>query len=917
MPSASSYKDYLLNRVIFGGDLSASTWINEDSVNSKLILQLSNTPYQEAELFGGGTSRAVVLRAKETDSNIVAMPLDRTQGAISTAITALSNNGTVTLPAGEYPVSGTLTVPAGITLQFQKGAILNIGGSSGDKADIKGPVNAGEWQIFSFDSATNGYVYFGETETVGTSYANTPTSPIRDVYAAWFGCVGDNSTDNATPMKKLFLCSNLGTRFIFSRGVYKTTGKNYFSTNETGSLRTGLANLEIVGNNPTGTVILYTGTTSATSGIIHIQANCMNFHIENLHLNCNSKLANAIKCVPDDDDPLRVITYFSVSHCWLTDYTETAIRVGDYSDTTNDLNAFSYSYNEIHTRGNDGTTDYIIDAPNAVDHQWRHCSYGNNSNASQTADCRVHIKWGHGMSIVGGYAAHVDGVDTGSAKYLFKAEHNASLQITGLTAEDYRLLSTDSSDSTSRPRVAIDGFKVTLLTGPTDSTPYSIYAPYGSISLKSCDFQFAPSSVRPRQIEVSDVLHTDNCTLGDNTCEYILDNPERCTINGIRLNSELKFLTPNPRFDWWIDSDAAPAGWSANDATVAVGKSTYYRDSGAYTAHVTITAAPAAGDNRAIGLATEIDPSRFRSRDIGVVVRGRCISLSTSPAVTNLYFKARGNNWQDQTITSSGAVPVTAGEDFWYVHRLSISETSVEDIHRVYFVFGVATTGGSAEFYLQQLGIISIDPLEWEAEAKALARWGRGDPKTEILGCGINLLWSLPATLTYANSNGVLYPYNKIVQLQGTSAPDKGRYRRGDQILYYQPSAGSKIGAICTSSASLSAVSHAQGDGNGILVTSGYYESDGGDAAEGDYIVEIETGSGTAINTATFKWSSDNGVSWTTGTLTSDEAIYLNHGVEIRWRDNGDPDFNDSASPDRWTFSGTNFTLKEFGAIDA
>ena len=90
------------------------------------------------------------------------------------------------LTQGAYGLTANLTVPSGITLRFEGGA---IGVAAGSTLTINGPVVASSMQIFS----GAGVVTFG--------LPSAGTQSCQDLNVKWWGAVGDGLTDDWAPVQ--------------------------------------------------------------------------------------------------------------------------------------------------------------------------------------------------------------------------------------------------------------------------------------------------------------------------------------------------------------------------------------------------------------------------------------------------------------------------------------------------------------------------------------------------------------------------------------------------------------------------------------------------------------------------------------------------------------------------------------------
>ena len=125
-------------------------------------------------------------------------------GDLGTAITAIGSAQTVlSIPAGNWPITADLTVPANLTLKFAHGAVLTI--ATGKTLTINGSLEAGLYQIFS--GAGTGKV-----------------SGLKTVYPEWFGAIGNGSTDDTVALNLTATACASGGVIHLSPATYKTTG---------------------------------------------------------------------------------------------------------------------------------------------------------------------------------------------------------------------------------------------------------------------------------------------------------------------------------------------------------------------------------------------------------------------------------------------------------------------------------------------------------------------------------------------------------------------------------------------------------------------------------------------------------------------------------------------------------------------
>ena len=189
----------LLSTLFLVTQVMAGTWTSNNFLYKPAIGARGD---DEKAKFDSGLNRVDSRLANEKWLNDVPY-----NGDLGAAITAIGSAKTVlSIPAGNWPIAANLTVPANLTLKFAHGAVLTI--ATGQTLTINGPLEAGRYQIFSWNG----------TGTV--AYGNL----VPEVYPEWYGAVPDNSTDSVTYLQKA-----LDTHPVLhlGRGIYKITSVLY------------------------------------------------------------------------------------------------------------------------------------------------------------------------------------------------------------------------------------------------------------------------------------------------------------------------------------------------------------------------------------------------------------------------------------------------------------------------------------------------------------------------------------------------------------------------------------------------------------------------------------------------------------------------------------------------------------------
>jgi hypothetical protein len=172
-------------------------------------------------------------------------------GDLGTAIAAIGSAKTVlSIPAGNWPITANLTVPANLTLKFTHGALLTI--ATGKTLTINGPLcDASPYQIFSCTGT--GKVLFG-------------AGAVKEIYPEWWAT---NTTPGATNMTAAIRAA--ANSILAPGGVVRFSSTLYLISDEVAVTSSGV--VTFAGNGYACTAIYQTAdhdfinfTSSAGSG---------------------------------------------------------------------------------------------------------------------------------------------------------------------------------------------------------------------------------------------------------------------------------------------------------------------------------------------------------------------------------------------------------------------------------------------------------------------------------------------------------------------------------------------------------------------------------------------------------------------------------------------------------------------------
>ena len=244
------------------------------------------------------------------------------------------------LAPGEWPVSGSLTIPSNVSLKFERGARLNI--SSGVTVTFEGGLEAGIYQIFDGD----GDVLF--------TFGDKPDQ-VKEVYPQWWGAVTGDTTDEAvmTQNTKALSAAIYTQKMFLPEGIYKINGSlnglYYGNIKGSGSFRSVIKASEgttfAILNNIAGDCVVsdigfedggygvYLATQNLNGTVITFRSCSFKNHVYagiGTDDNSNSTLLSILECefrTSETGMALDVeVDICMVMNTWMQVYSETAIR---------------------------------------------------------------------------------------------------------------------------------------------------------------------------------------------------------------------------------------------------------------------------------------------------------------------------------------------------------------------------------------------------------------------------------------------------------------------------------------------------------------------------------------------------------------------------------------------------------------
>lgn len=277
------------------------------------------------------------------------------------AVTAIgSNNVTLRLAAGVYPIPENLTIPANIALDMLKGADLQV--ANGKTLTIQGDYQCGLYKTITLTGT--GKVVFGG-------------NAVKEVWAEWWGAIGDDSADDTAaiqaavtaasgvaPLKllaKTYKCASSlsipanisihGVLAVDGKSALHYTGNSDFITwvapaspggSNATKYRATWRDINIIGNATAGKLVTFADGTESRLwknvrldyGTIGLYGKSTTYTIDkNTFINCHweANLVQAIKLELDADDATHgYVEMFTFMGCtFRSSGTPTVELIGD------------------------------------------------------------------------------------------------------------------------------------------------------------------------------------------------------------------------------------------------------------------------------------------------------------------------------------------------------------------------------------------------------------------------------------------------------------------------------------------------------------------------------------------------------------------------------------------------------------
>ncbi len=458
------------------------------------------------------------------------------------------------------------TYPQTTSLVFEPGGYFKLNGYN---LNIKGSLNAGNFQIFDFSNG--GTVQFGD-------YASFPESPhsvipigsVNEINPYWFGVRSSPTYDNGPALRDLFENATHGANIVFPAGIYRTRQCNFFAD-------THLTGLSIKGASPASTMIWYdrAGNCGIGDALFRFTQGTGAILFEKIQLKVDDYqdgLDYTILMQAENPEMFRSMKDVTLRDVYLFGAHRANYRVGRMSESTqqytySDIDGFNHNFINVRTYpGIHGANDYIFDAMNIVDIVMTNVMMGNGLQMKEKDDgsLKIDVQYpgshilllnGEGLTMTGGFACSMDRragvgphhiIEVGAPAGV--AGNSPYVNVFGLDAEEHCLLENWST----KANINISGFQTSTQLPYENGYCHVVDSRGGNVALRNVSFdkggacgtglgQSRPHSIRSDGTLIADNVRLGNCDQGG----YLLKNPGDAKLEGHRAGGYLPSLLPS------------------------------------------------------------------------------------------------------------------------------------------------------------------------------------------------------------------------------------------------------------------------------------------------------------------------------------------------------------------------------------
>lgn len=692
---------------------------------------------------------------------------------LAAAVTAIGASEKTLLIDQACAVTDDLTVPSNIHLWVVRGGSFNV--SAGKTLTVNGYTSAGFWKI-----------------KTGTGRLSFGAGAVSEVLPAWWGAVGDGSTDCASAIEAaLEACSMVysshGGKMVLASGSYNTESEITVPPGLDHVIIEGVGSYGSFASSVNGVNIVYSGAAAATGAVMRATAGATGgFFAEMRNISIDAGGLAGYGFVSEGTAGSTYNSRWTFYRCSFSRATKIGCIVGD-TDGTPDVNTMPTLFSDCFWDGSPiglyvnadnayGVTvfrgHFVSDSGNVINH----------IRGDLSADLRIVATYFSTLQCEAATVNPITGIAVADED--IKAVY-ASMPVTidKCFLEDQRVLYLVASSTAMSQSVIRDTHVKKVQATDSEgrdldwtdgaSTGYSIYVESGNLAIEYC--QIGNSSATDeayRRIYVgasgSISIMAKEMLLGTyGKVDYAAGG----TLRFLNAKDSLK-ITPNGSLSHW-QSDGA-----GNDvllgffafATGVGGAATYdYSSSqvvyGKYTAKVSCTTTPTTVNT---GLTTYFGSPTSRVKTFivaGYATTWAGLSAYKSAGMTKKYSLGSGSLWSYYDAVTKrfiGCFPFT------------IDNTTSNEQHSV--TVGIPANK-SGTYYFDVVGITDGE-YTLDLVSAMLEAWGVDDQSRD-------------------SSN--------FLSLYGTATPSVGQYRRGDIIWNRQPSSGGDPGWICVSGTGVSA----------------------------------------------------------------------------------------------------------------